>query len=147
VHQLKYNNLRAITVELARLLFEYLKINPMDGDILIPVPLYHKRLKERGYNQSALLALELGKLASIPVDSAGMVRERYAVAQARTRNVEERRRNVAGVFQYHGEGVRGKNVIIIDDVSTSGATMNACAAALKAAGAVSVWGLALAREI
>jgi len=132
---------------MAGLLAEYLEKHPTDGDILIPVPLHKHRIKERGYNQSALLSQELGRITGLAIDTTGLTRERYALPQARTHSVEERRRNVIGVFQYNGEGVRGKKVIIIDDVSTSGATMNACATVLKEAGAASVWGLAFAREI
>jgi predicted amidophosphoribosyltransferase len=109
--------------------------------------LHNKRLRERGYNQSALLAKELGNLVNLPVDEESFVRERYSVPQARTASVEERRNNVVGVFSCRGDGLKDKKVILIDDVSTSGATLNACASVLKGAGAVSVWGLVLAREI
>jgi len=126
---------------------EYLENNPVDGEVLAPVPLHPRRLRERGYNQSALLAKELGKLIGIPVDETSLTRVRYVLPQARTGSVEERRANVSGVFECRGDNVRGKKVIVIDDVSTSGATLNACASALKAAGAVAVWGLTLAREI
>ena len=63
VHQFKYKNLRAAAEPLAELLWSYLKDNPVEGDILVPVPLYGKRLRERGYNQSALLARELSRLS------------------------------------------------------------------------------------
>jgi len=147
VHRLKYGNLRAVAQPLAVLMSEYLENNPVDGEVLAPVPLHPRRLRERGYNQSALLAKELGKLIGIPVDETSLTRVRYVLPQARTGSVEERRANVSGVFECRGDNVRGKKVIVIDDVSTSGATLNACASALKAAGAVAVWGLTLAREI
>lgn len=147
VHQLKYRNLRAIAPVLAKLLAGYLTANPLEGEIIVPVPLHNKRLRERGYNQSGLLARELGKLISLPVDEATLVREKFILPQARTASVHERRENVTGVFSCREDGIRGKKVILVDDVATSGATMNACASVLKTAGAVSVWGLALAREI
>jgi len=147
VHQLKYRNLRAIAPALAQLMSEYLASNHLDGDVLIPVPLHDKRLRERGYNQSALLAKELGTLMNLPVDETSLVRDKFVLPQARTTSVEERRANVIGVFACRGDGVRGKKVLLIDDVATSGSTMNACASVLKSAGAIAVWGLALAREI
>jgi competence protein ComFC len=147
VHQLKYRNLRALSVPLAGLMSEYLIDNPVRGDVLIPVPLHPKRLRERGYNQSALLAEELGKLVNLPVDKDSLVRERFTLPQAKTASVEERRHNVIGMFACKEDRLAGKNVLLIDDVSTSGATLDACALVLKRAGALSVWGLTLAKEI
>jgi len=147
IHQLKYQNLRTLAAPLAQLLSDYLDTSPVPGEVLVSVPLHRKRLRERGYNQSGLLARELGKLTRIPVVDDCLLRERHASPQARTANVDERRKNVAGVFACRDDRLRDKQVLLIDDVATSGATLDACAAALRAAGAVSVWGLVLAREI
>ena len=147
IHNLKYRNLRAIAVPLAELLSDYLVTNPVSGDVLVPVPLHRKRLRERGYNQSSLLARGLGKLINLAVVDDCLIRERHAFPQVRTTSVEERQSNVAGAFTCRDSSLRGKQVLLIDDVSTSGATLTACAAALKKAGASSVWGLVLAREI
>ena len=147
IHQFKYRNLRALATPLAELLADYLGTGPVLGEVLVPVPLYRKRLRERGYNQSGLLAKELGRFAHLPVVDDCLIRQRHAPPQARASNVDERRSNVAGVFGCRDGRLRDKQVLLIDDVSTSGATLDACAAALKAAGAISVWGLVLAREI
>ncbi len=147
IHQLKYRNLRALAEPLAKLLNDYLATYPIPGEVLVPVPLHRKRLRERGYNQSSLLAKELGKLADLPVVDDCLIRQRHAPPQARSANVEERRSNVAGAFVCRDHRLQDKQVLLIDDVSTSGATLDACAAALKAIGATSVWGLVLAREI
>ena len=147
IHQLKYVNLRALAVPLAKLLSNYLITNPMPGEVLVPVPLHRKRLRERGYDQSRLLAKELGKLINLPVVDGCLFRERYTPPQARTLTVVERRSNVAGAFTCHDHRLQDKQILLIDDVSTSGTTLDACAVALKAAGAVSVWGLVLAREV
>ncbi len=147
IHQLKYRNLRALAEPLAKLLNDYLSINPVPGEVLVPVPLHQKRLRERGYNQSSLLAKELGKLTNLPVVDDCLIRQRHAPPQARSSTVEERRRNVAGAFVCRDHRLQDKQVLLIDDVATSGATLDAGAAALKAAGVTSVWGLVLAREI
>jgi len=147
IHQLKYRNLRALAATLANLLQDYLVTHPMSGEVLVPVPLHQKRLRERGYNQSSLLAKELGKLTHLPVVDDCLIRHRYALPQTKTLTVDERQSNVANAFTCRDQRLRDKQVLLIDDVSTSGSTLDACAAALKAAGATSVWGLVLAREI
>lgn len=146
VHQLKYQNLRAAAGMLAGLMSEYLKSNPVPGETLVPVPLHPKRLKERGYNQSELLARELSKLTGLALMTDCLVRKLQTPPQARTAALEERRRNVKGAFACVDEKVRGKSIILIDDVATSGATLDAAAEALKSHGAAAVWGLTLARE-
>lgn len=147
VHELKYRNLRALAQPLAGLLNEYLVKNRLPGEVLVPVPLHPKRLRQRGYNQSQLLAKELGRLARLPVVSNYLLRQRPSPPQTGTTSAAERQANVAGAFSCRDERLKGKQILLIDDVATSGATLSACAAALKAAGAGSVWGLTIAREI
>ena len=147
IHQLKYNNLRAIAALLGQWLAEHLTANPLPADVLVPVPLHHKRLRERGYNQSRLLALELANITSLPLVDDCLARERYTPPQVRTPTVDERRRNVADAFTCRDRRLEDSAVLLIDDVATSGATLDACARALKESGASSVWGLMLAKEI
>lgn len=147
IHQLKYQNLRVLALSLARLLSDYYITDPVPGEILVPVPLHQKRMKERGYNQASLLAKELGSLTRVPLVEDCLVRKQYTPSQTKTRMVEERWSNVAHAFTCRDGRLQGKQVLLIDDVCTSGATLNACAAALKEAGATSVWGLVLAQEI
>jgi ComF family protein len=147
VHEFKYRNLRAIAGKLANLIGDYLAENYIPYDVIVPVPLHPRRLKERGYNQSLLLANELSKLSGLPVNYRCLVRKVYNVPQAKTRSVAERRQNVIGIFSCANGDLLEKRVLLIDDVTTSGATLNACASALKTGGALSVWGLTLAREI
>jgi len=147
VHELKYRNLKAISPCLAELLADYLRSNPLPGEALICVPLHPRRLRERGYNQSSLLARKLGRRIALPVIKDCLIRVKQAQPQVRAVDVEERWRNVADAFVCRDEQVRGKQIILIDDVCTSGATLETCAAALKSKGAASVWGLTLAREI
>jgi ComF family protein len=147
IHELKYKNLRAIAGLFAQCLNDYLITNPVPGEVVVPVPLHPKRLRERGYNQSHLLAQELVKLTKLPLVDNCLIRARHSPPQARTATVDERRSNVANAFSCRDQRLKGKPVLLIDDVSTSGATLDGCARALKQAGATSVWGLVLAREI
>jgi ComF family protein len=147
IYELKYHNLRALAAPLAEMLYHYFRASPLPVEVLVPVPLHPRRLRERGYNQSRLLARELGRLAGLPMIDDCLVRQRHTSPQARTSNVAERRSNTAGAFACRDQRLRGKQVLLIDDVATSGATLDACAAVLKAGGATSVWGLVMAREI
>jgi ComF family protein len=147
VHQFKYQNLRVLAAPLSGVLHAYLSENPISVDMLIPVPLHPKRLRERGYNQSLLLALELGKLCGIPVCPDILKRRINTPPQARTASSIERHRNMHEAFTSVDGKLKDQRVLLIDDVSTSGATLDACAPALKQTGAISVWGLTVAREV
>jgi ComF family protein len=143
---MKYRNLRAISHCLGGLLADYLQSNPLPGEALTYVPLHPRRLRERGYNQAGLLAHELGRRSNLPVIDDCLVRVKQAQPQVRAADVTERRKNVAGAFVCADQDVEGKRVILIDDVCTSGATLESCALALKSKGTASVWGVTLARE-
>jgi ComF family protein len=147
IHELKYRNLRGLAPLMAGLLYDYLVENPLPADVLVPVPIHRKRQRDRGYNQSALLAKELSRRSRLPMIVNGLVRHRYAVPQAQSAGLNERQKNVAGAFTCPYERFQGKRVLLIDDVATSGATLNACAETLKATGAAQVWGLVMAREL
>lgn len=142
VHALKYRNRPA----LARPLGAWLALRaPVDaGAVVVSVPLARGRRVERGYDQAALLADHLARAAGARARLRGaLVRIRETPPQVgRTR--EERARNVAGAFRA-GAGVEGRDVVLVDDVVTTGATADAAAAALRRAGARSVVVVALAR--
>ena len=147
IHELKYHNLKAIAERVAELIFNYLQTNPVPGEVLVPVPLHKNRLRQRGYNQSGLIVNELSKLTALPVVEGCLLRVKDSLPQAKTETVNDRRRNVANAFTCMDQRLSGKYVLLVDDVCTSGATLEGCAAALKSAGVLSVWGLTLAREI
>jgi len=132
---------------MAALMVSVMNSEAAPGDVFVPIPLHPKRLRERGYNQSALLARELGRITGLAVDEGSLARQRNTRSQARTQNVAERRENVSGAFFCQDHNLKGRSVILVDDVATSGATLNAGAAALKEAGALSVWGVTFAREV
>ena len=145
VHSLKYRGVRAAAPAIAKLIAAALNSNSVDADLLIPVPLHPRRERQRGYNQSALLGKEVSRLSDIPVYENAMRRVRDAPPQVSMKSAEERLRNIRGAFECVGD-VEGKRILLVDDVVTTGSTMSACATPLKAAGAASVWGLALARQ-
>jgi len=93
------------------------------------------------------MAVELGKLSGIPVIDNSLKRRSIVLPQAKSQSVTERRKNVEDAFYCSDQRMAGKKVVLIDDVSTSSATANSCAAALKKAGATSVWGLVIALEL
>ena len=145
IHSLKYRNVRTLAPYLSRLMAQHLRDHPIPGDLLVPVPLHPKRLRDRGYNQAGLLAQELSKLTGLPVDEDMMVRSKNNPSQVRSASREQRQRNVKDSFHALGNP-EGRSILLIDDVATTGSTLFACANALKRAGAGSVWGLTLAKE-
>ncbi|MFC1925263.1 ComF family protein [Chloroflexota bacterium] len=147
IHQFKYSNYSALAFPLAELLAEYWETRPIDAEVIVPVPLHSRRLRERGYNQAALLAQELGKVIDIPVEEETLIRLKDTPAQVKASNADIRRNNVLGAFNCRNGMLEGKKILLIDDVCTTGATLDACASALNRVGAISVWGLTVAREI
>ena len=116
-------------------------------DVLVPVPLHYKRLIKRRYNQSALLVKELSKLTGIEADYTSLIKHKSTKPQVQFSG-HERVKNVRGAFSVkHIEKIKGKRVVLIDDVMTTGSTLKECALALKSAGAKSVDTLTVARVI
>ena len=140
IHALKYQGVRAMAPTLGQLLAQFLTQEALDADLLVPVPLHTKRERKRGYNQSLLLAQATGKALDWPVEPHALLRLKDTPSQL-TLRAEERRANVEGAFQAQRNVVAGKGILVIDDVCTTGATLEACAMALKEAGAASVWGV------
>ena len=144
VHQLKYHQVRAAAPVLGRLMAQHFLSSPLPIDFLVATPLHKRRLRQRGYNQSILLAREVGKQVGLPVWEELLIRTRDSAPQVRLSRAE-RARNVEGSFECT-RSVEGASILMIDDVATTGSTMSACGEALKRYGARSVWGLVLARE-
>jgi ComF family protein len=113
-------------------------------DLIVPVPLHRSRERERGYNQSALVARGLGQILGVPVSPRALRRNRGTRTQTEL-SAEERARNVEGAFEVRDPGkVAGLRVLLVDDVLTTGATLDAGAAALRKAGARQVYAAAVA---
>ncbi len=116
-------------------------------DTIIPVPLHRKRLRWRGFNQAVLLARQVGRLWQVPVDPMILLRLKETPPQTQL-SEEERRKNVRGVFSLNPEkALKGKVLLLVDDVYTTGATVNECSRILMRAGAREVHVLTLARTV
>lgn len=117
-------------------------IQAWNADILIPVPIHQIRKRKRGYNQAELLAKKIGNKIGIPVDSEKLFRIKKTLPQKELNDIE-RRKNLEDAFHVDKNVVQYKKAIIIDDIYTTGSTIDACAKALKAAGVKYVYFICL----
>jgi competence protein ComFC len=144
IHHLKYSGRSSLAEPLGDYMVARWQAGPLPADLIVPVPLHTARLRERGYNQSTLLARRLSNASALPVVEGALARIRATAPQI-TLNAAEREANVRDAFEARAELVISRRVLLVDDVCTTGATLAACSRALKAAGATSVWALTLAR--
>ncbi|MBI4492959.1 MAG: ComF family protein [Chloroflexi bacterium] len=147
VHAFKYRGQIALTPFLGDLLGQALARRPAAANVLVPVPLFADRLRQRGYNQAALLAHQLGARLALPVAEGALARTRATTPQVEL-SARERRANLRGAFACPDPSlVAGRAVLLVDDVTTTGSTLRACADALVAVGAARVMGAVVAKEL
>jgi ComF family protein len=146
IHAFKYSGQTALAVPLGHILEVGWANGNLPAEAIVPVPLHPARLRERGYNQAALLARRLALATRLPVVEEGLRRTRATAVQM-TLGAAERKLNVAGAFEGAPGRLAGRRVVLIDDVCTTGATLEACSVALREAGAAAVWALTLARAV
>jgi ComF family protein len=144
LHALKYDSDRGLAAQLVDLCAPHWTVAVEAYDRMIPVPLGRRRERDRGYNQSRLLADAISRRSGVPVETGALVRIRETKSQVGM-SQGERRENVAGAFS--AAGVEGKSILLVDDVCTTGATLQSCADALARAGAGRVGAITLARAI
>lgn len=142
IHALKYEGVKRIAEPLGDLLAGAVTGTGRNIDLVIGVPLASERLRERGYNQAALIARRVAERIGLPEAPDAVTRIRNTVSQVEL-SAAERRENVKGAFRADPERVKGRQVLIIDDVLTTGSTLSACAEALRLAGASQVFGGAI----
>ncbi|HEY0761847.1 MAG TPA: ComF family protein [Pyrinomonadaceae bacterium] len=117
-----------------------------ESTTIVPVPLHPKRLRERGFNQASVLAEALSKSLRLPLDEVSLSRVSASEKYRAGMDIKGRSDTVAGAFEVvHPRLVAGENILLVDDVFTTGATVSACAEVLLAAGAKSIYVLTLAR--
>ncbi|HLH62169.1 MAG TPA: ComF family protein [Ktedonobacteraceae bacterium] len=149
IHALKYKGNTRLAQPLGELLAQAYVRYAIQADMIVPVPLHSERERQRGYNHACLLARACSTKLGIPLHTGLLVRARATLAQVGL-NLKDRRQNVAGAFvcspPFTTGSLLNRRIIIVDDVSTTGSTLEACAAPLFSAGALAVWGLVLARS-
>lgn len=146
IAQFKYHDLAALDEALASYMAESILRYPevvarLHG--LVPIPLHFWRKSFRGYNQAALLARKLSSLLNKPL-YPGLARVKATLIQAKL-SKEARRTNLENAFRWEREPLMGRNILLVDDVATSGETLNEAARALRRAGAREVWGAIFAK--
>lgn len=146
IHALKYEGMFGAAAPMAGLMAERYPEWTRIPDIVAPIPLHPERVRERGYNQATYLARHLCGRLGLQMDEAALQRTRPTRPQVGLDRLQ-RRQNVAGAFTADGERVRGKRVLLVDDVCTSGATLAAAAEALLAEGCADVSGYCFARPL
>jgi ComF family protein len=146
IHRLKYQDRLEPRALLARWMTTAGRDVLADAHVLVPVPLFRRRLLWRRFNQSALLGREIARLTGLPVEPLALQRLKNTRAQVGL-SESQRALNVRGAFKVPASGkplIEGRNVVLLDDVITTGATVNACARALRRAGAARIDVLAIA---
>ncbi len=145
IHTLKYNGAFALAKPLAQMMAAAWGAWQVPVDLVLPIPLHASRERERGYNQSALLARAFCQKVGLPCAEEVLQRTRFTTPQVGL-SATERLENVQDAFATKG-ALQGKRVLLIDDVCTTGATMAAAALALQKAGAHAVSGYCVARAV
>ncbi len=143
VHALKYRGGRHIAGVMGALMRQHLQRRPLRAEVVVPVPLSRRKLRERGYNQAALLAETIADAVG------GAVQEPLSRADRPAQQgltAVERLRNLSGAIEAT-ERLSGRSILLVDDVATTGATLSACAEALQAAGAREIRALVFARDL
>lgn len=140
MYAFKYNNRREYGKYYAEVIYEryYNTIKNWDCEVLIPVPLHRIKYLKRGYNQAAVLAKELSQKFNLPVDSDSLIRTINTRPQKELSDTE-RKNNIEKAFQTRTNSLKYKKVILVDDIYTTGATINECAGVLRCAGVEAVY--------
>ncbi len=144
IHAFKYTGRTDLAGPLAALMAAFWERHPLPADLVVPIPLHPNRQRERGFNQAGLLAQAFAAQTGLPLALDGLARVRETAPQVGL-SAQERRDNVRGAFHAWGDAWAGRRPLLVDDVCTTGATLEACAAALRSAGSRSVYALTLAR--
>ncbi len=147
MHHLKYSGVRGIAEIFAAILTQHLVLQnfPFERFSLMPVPISRVRMRERGFNHAEEITAHLAAATGMSVIASALQRIRQTASQTSFAHDAERVKNVLGVFRCIApEKIKGENILLIDDVMTTGATITECARALRAAKPKSIWAVAVA---
>ena len=144
IHRFKYEGWRRLAEPLAQLLAERLTVEGLSARWVLAVPLHPERQRKRGFNQAELLAVQLRRHLRARRPTGELVRTRPTPPQV-GRDWRTCHENVKGAFEWRGPDLAGGAVVVVDDVATTGATLDACAAALRLRGSGPVTGVSVAR--
>ena len=147
IHRFKYEDRPELHAPLGGLMITYWQGRTVTADLVVAVPLHENRLQTRGFNQSQLLAETLCAGTGLPLLRPGVLVRHRETQQQMLLGPAERHSNVDGAFGWQGPDLSGCKVLLVDDVATTGSTLEACAAALLAAGASKIWALTVARAV
>ena len=169
IHKYKYDFVKELAKPLGQLMVKKLNQENIKNSILIPIPLHPKRLRWRGFNQADLLAQQINQELNIPIINNLLIRSKYTQPQAKIENAQQRKENIKQAFGLNPQEVwhnqvgtfetkvpldrpdlylnnlSTKTLILIDDISTTGATLEQCAQALKPLKPKEIWGLVIAK--
>jgi len=148
IHALKYKKITDAAEPLAEIAVKFIKSSslPLKNRILVPVPLHKKRERERGFNQAELIAAKISSAINLPINLKLLERAKNTEPQFQIKTKEEKATNISGCFNAaHPDKIKGKQIILIDDITTSGATLREAALTLKKEGAKNIIALVIAR--
>ena len=147
IHEFKYRRIRSISPLLGQLIVSYIsyyRISLPEQAVFIPIPLHPRKERVRGFNQALLLAQEISRGTSLTIAAHSLIRSASTTAQTKL-TASNRRTNVENIFSLRNPHmIRGKTIVIIDDVKTTGATLEQAARILKKAGAKEIWAITFA---
>lgn len=150
IHKFKYNGRIALRKYFSVLINDYIEKNNVleNIDVIIPVPLFPAKKRERGFNQSEILAEQIGKKWGLPVLSKSLCRIKWTEPQSELNHIQ-RKKNIKGAFKLKNRNsVEGKSILLVDDIVTTGATVNECSKVLRRDGKVkNVFVLSLAGKL
>jgi len=156
INDLKYNYSFALSEPLAHFAYwwlarnEYLDVVQQNIDVIIPVPVHKSKLKKRGFNHAQKIAQHLGEALDIRAESNLLIKTTKTKPQVETENKQERQENIKGTFEVIYDTVdnslAGKNILLIDDVVTTGSTLSECSKVLRQSSVKEVWALTMAQD-
>lgn len=149
IHKYKYDFIQDLAKPLGQLMAKRLSISSLINNniVLIPVPLHKKRLRWRGFNQAELLAFEVGQQLKIQAANDILIRTKHTLPQVNIKSSKQRKENIKQSFSVNPDfknNLKNKTIILIDDISTTGATLEECALTLSPLKPKQIWGLVMA---